>query len=208
MKPLKPLAAGLLALFFVTGCTTLPDVVVKDKVADENTRGLIGEGVVVIKPEHAKQFDDPAWPTPIQVVVPRRETDLKRVSGPQEIYLFKGDGRRQRIERLYVESGRMNECRAAIDGIGLAHREHTPAFIRVGDGGGRLIRCGSVVFESDTANLEFRHPFISTYQAVDLTDLHPGNPGQNKRGYLPEDVDQSDTVLRRYPVMIRYLDED
>lgn len=209
------MAAVLRPLVFATllggmvGCTTLPNVVVKDPLADDRTRYLAGNGVRVVKPEHAKQFDDPAWPSPIQVVAPRRDTGsgrLKRIGGDQEIYIFRASGRSQRIERLYVENARLNECRAALDGIGLAHREHKPAFIKVGEGGGNLIRCGSIIIESDTLSLEFRHPFINTYQPVDLADLSHDSH-RPETGYQSDTLDSQVEDQRRYPIIIRYLED-
>lgn len=193
------------------GCSSLPDVVVKDRLADDRTRSMVHNGVRVVKAEHAKQFDDPAWPTPVQVVVPRRESksgSLSRIKEKQEVYLFQDSGVKQRIERLYVENSTLNKCRAALEGIGLAHLEYKPAFIRVGDGGGKLFRCGSVVIESDTNDLVFRHPFISTYSPVDLADLNPAQNSSNESGYLSDGFDAENDILRRYPLLIRYLDDE
>lgn len=198
-----------LLFFLLAGCTSLPDVIVKDELADDRTRQFASKGVRIVKPEHAKQFDDPAWPTPLQIVVPRRESKsgkLSKIGGAHEVYLFQDAGQKQRIERLYVENAKLNQCRAALDGIGLAHRELKPAFIRVGQGGGNFIRCGSVVIESDTGGLEFRHPFISAYQVIDFADLNAAD-GEARPGYLPENFDSKESILRRYPIIIRYLDE-
>lgn len=195
--------------FLLAGCTTLPSVVVKDTLADDRTRQLASKGIRIVKPEHAKQFDDPAWPTPLQVVVPRRESKrgrLTRAYGIHDVYLFQSSGEQQRIERLYVENAKLLQCKAALDGIGLAHREVKPAFIRIGQGGGNFIRCGSVIIESDTNSLEFRHPFISTYQAIELSDLNP-TKGENQPKYLPKNFNPAVNILRRYPIIIRYLDE-
>lgn len=173
----------------LSGCSTLPDVAITDTIANE-AKDVAQSSLQVVKPEHAKRFDDPAWPAPIQIVPTEKNGEL--VSGEYFISVFGNSGSDSRIETLYVSNAYKGQCKVALEQLGYPDSENA-ALIRVGAGRGSLIRCGNVVIASDSSDLTFRHPFISSHYYIELVTK------EAKSEQALHDA------LRKYPISIRYL---
>lgn len=173
----------------LVGCSSLPDVAITDTIAND-AKDVAQSSLQVVKPEHAKRFDDPAWPAPIQIVPPEKNGEL--ISGEYFISVFGNSGSDSRIETLYVSDAYKGQCKAAFEQLGYPDSQKA-ALIRVGAGRGSLIRCGNVVIASDSSDLTFRHPFISSHYYIELVT----EESRSEQALH--------NALRKYPISIRYL---
>lgn len=174
------------ALFgFMYGCSNLPEVNVVDDLADNTTINMVSDSVWVVSPEDARRFEDPAWPTPIQIVPPERGGDP--INGKFDIKLFDSPPTGQRIDVLYVTDGNEGECNAMLSLIGISVSES--AWIEVDAGGGAIFRCASVLINTPEDTLNISNPFMSGYRKVSIASMKEGGN------------------QIRYPIRIEYLND-
>jgi hypothetical protein len=177
------LAAALLGLMY--GCSNLPEVNVIDNLADSTTVSMVSESVWVVSPENARRFNDPAWPTPIQIVPPEREGEL--VDGNFDVKLFDSPPSGQRIDVLYVTDGEEGECSAILSLLGISVSES--AWVEVDSGGGVIFRCASVLINTPGDSLNISNPFLSGFRKTSIFSM------------------KKESSLIRYPIRIEYLNE-
>jgi hypothetical protein len=144
----------------ISGCSQTPSISVQDPMIDETTRRLVTDSVWVLAPVDARRFDDPSWPTPLQIVAPEREGNA--IDGNYSVFLFGSRPSGRNIDVLFVDDGSSVECRALLDTFGLTASE---AAIFETENSNQYIQCGSVLIgvPSDT-----RNPFADGYRTVEI----------------------------------------
>ena len=223
------LNCGLVVATVAMGaCSSLPDVHVSDRLADERARKLARDSVWVIDAKDARRFTDPAWPSPIQIVPPKHEGG----GAPRKshVYLFGSAPSGNEIDVVYVRDGGKKECQALIDYLGINVAESV--LVEINNGGGDVYRCDSVVFSMgrDDPKGMTRNPFITHFQQVEISlggapnigshigsgadengaheELQAeGERSEDKQSMEGEQSTMSvpDAIDGRYPIRIRYL---
>lgn len=156
----------------LVSCANNPSLAVLDGVGSEETRGMIQKSVILVPREKARRYDDPAWPSPIQVISPAKS------AAKYEGYLFRTQDAERRIERMLVSNDK-SIC-AQIEQT----RDYTlysNSYITIGDGGDNRVVCGSVIFEY--GDLDKRNPFtnVSGIRFVSISEEFKNSLIQNYR---------------------------
>lgn len=172
------------------GCSNLPNVTVVDDLADRETMALVEDSVWVMSPKHVRRFEDPAWPSPIQVIPPERKPDA--IDGDYDIKLFDSSPSGQFIDVIYVTDGDEGACTDVLALLGIS--ASSSLWVEVNGGGDDIYRCASVLLSSSVDIKDISSPLMSDYKKINFL--------KNQKGSVSSYSSDS-----KYPIKIKYYHE-
>lgn len=160
----------ILHVVCIAACSGIPDVVVQDPLPDEVARDMVRDSVWVSEPLSARRFEDPAWPSPIQLVAPSRSGNP--IDGSYGVYLFGSRPSGKNIDVILVGEAEEGECRTLFSMLGLSPSDL--AFIEA-DGSDEYLLCGSSMVGVPKG---VRSPLAGGYKYVEI--INKGTDGEYK----------------------------